>query len=83
MQPSVGKAVAAEERYRVYQERERAADEPSEERERVALRAQQQARCNRVQLCHQLDPSEANAQRVRDVPCWMSTAGVFRITAGV
>jgi hypothetical protein len=49
------------------EERARAADEAAEERKCSALRAQQQARCNRVQLCHQLDPNEANAQRVRDV----------------
>jgi len=54
---------AAEERILASEERVRA----DRERERAALRAQQQARCNRVQLCHQLDPSEANAQRVRDV----------------
>jgi len=45
----------------------RESDRATEEREREALRAQQQARCNRVQLCHQLDPNESNAQRVRDV----------------
>jgi hypothetical protein len=54
---------AREESDRAAEERNRA----TEERERAALRAQQQARCNRVQLCHQLDPNEANAQRVRDV----------------
>jgi len=54
---------SAEERILAGEERVRA----DQERERAALRAQQQARCNRVQLCHQLDPSEANAQRVRDV----------------
>jgi hypothetical protein len=37
------------------------------ERERAARRAQQQAQCNLVQLRHQLDPSERNARRVRDV----------------
>ena len=39
----------------------------SEERRRAARRAQQQAQCNLVQLRHQLDPSERNARRVRDV----------------
>jgi len=38
-----------------------------EERRRAARRAQQQARCNLVQLRHQLDPSELNTRRVRDV----------------
>jgi hypothetical protein len=37
------------------------------ERERAARRAQRQAQCNLVQLRHQLDPNECNAQRVRDV----------------
>ena len=32
-----------------------------------APRAQRQAQCNLLQLRHQLDPNEANAQRVRDV----------------
>jgi len=68
---------AAEERIRADRERNRAAEErilaseervrSDRERERAALRAQQQARCNRVQLCHQLEPNEVNAQRVRDV----------------
>ncbi len=68
---------AAEERIRADRESNRAAEErilaseervrSDRERERAALRAQQQARCNRVQLCHQFDPNEVNAQRVRDV----------------
>jgi hypothetical protein len=37
------------------------------ERGRAARRAQQQAQCNLVQLRHQLDPSERNSRRVRDV----------------
>ena len=37
------------------------------ERERAARRAQRQAQCNLVQLRHQLEPSERNARRVRDV----------------
>ena len=55
--------LAGEERNRADRERNRA----DRERKRSALRAQQQARCNRVQLCHQLDPNAVNAQRVRDV----------------
>jgi hypothetical protein len=47
--------------------RDRAAAETTRERGRAALRAQQQAQCNLVQLRHQLDPSERNARRVRDV----------------
>ena len=39
----------------------------TEERERAAFRARRQAQCNLVQLRHQLDPSELNARRVRDV----------------
>ena len=61
---------AAEERILASEERDRADRERNRadrERKRAALRAQQQARCNRVQLCHQLDPNEANAQRVRDL----------------
>ena len=54
---------AVEERIKADRERNRS----DRERKCAALRAQQQARCNRVQLCHQLDPNEANAQRVRDV----------------
>jgi hypothetical protein len=37
------------------------------ERERAAIRAQRQAECNLLQLRHQLEPSEPNAQRIRDV----------------
>ena len=45
------------------------------ERGRAARRAQQQAQCNLVQLRHQLDPSDFNARRVRDlISCWRSTA---------
>ena len=36
-------------------------------RDKAARRDQRQAQCNLVQLRHQLDPSERNAQRVRDV----------------
>ena len=64
------RSLASRERYRADQERILAGEERNradQERERAARRAQQQARCNRVQLCHQLDPNEANAQRVRDV----------------
>jgi hypothetical protein len=42
-------------------------DRAAEERERAARRARRQAQCNLVQLRHQLDPSELNAQRVRDL----------------
>ena len=47
--------------------RDRAEAETTRERGRTARRAQQQAKCNLVQLRHQLDPSERNARRVRDV----------------
>ena len=47
--------------------RDRAEAETTRERGRTARRAQQQAQCNLVQLRHQLDPSERNARRVRDV----------------
>ena len=53
----------AEERERADNERNRAA----EERERAAFRARSQAQYNLVKLRHQLDPSERNARRVRDV----------------
>ena len=33
----------------------------------AAFRARRQAQCNLVQLRHQLDPSERNARRIRDV----------------
>ena len=52
-----------EERERSDNERNRAA----EERERAAFRARRQAQCNLVQLRHQLDPSERNARRIRDL----------------
>ena len=55
--------LAGEERVRADRERNRA----DRERKRAALRAQQQAQCNLVQLRHQLDPSALNARRVRDV----------------
>ena len=47
--------------------RDRAEAETTRERGRTARRAQQQAQCNLVQLRHQLEPSERNARRVRDV----------------
>ena len=37
------------------------------ERGRAAFRARRQAQCNLVELRHQLDSSERNARRVRDV----------------
>ena len=47
--------------------RDRAEAETTRERGRTARRAQQQAQCNLVQHRHQLEPSERNARRVRDV----------------
>ena len=62
----------------------RAADEAAQERdladrerERAARRAQRQAQCNLVQLRHQLEPSESNAQRVRDVISLLEEYGGF------
>ena len=54
---------ANEERGRAEEARGRAAAEAR----RAFRRAQQQAQCNLVQLRHQLEPSERNARRVRDV----------------
>jgi len=61
-------------RIRAEEDRARAADEASQERdladrerERASRLAQRQAQCNLVQLRHQLEPNESNAQRVRDV----------------
>ena len=54
---------ANEERRRAEEERGRAATEAR----RAARRAQQQAQCNLVQLRYQLDSSERNARRIRDV----------------
>ncbi len=66
--------LASNSRYESAELRARAADETAEERnrateerERAAFRARRQAQCNLVQLRHQLDPSERNARRVRDV----------------
>ena len=66
--------LASNSRYESAELRARAADETAEERnraaeerERAAFRARSQAQCNLVQLRHQLDPSEVNARRVRDV----------------
>ena len=55
--------------------RDRAAAETTRERGRAARRAQQQAQCNLVQLRHQLDPSERNAGRVRDVISLLEECG--------
>ena len=63
----------AEERERANNERNRAA----EERERAAFRARRQAQCNLVQLRHQLDPSERNARRIRDVISLLEEYGGF------
>ena len=57
--------------------RDRAEAAADEERERAAIRAQRQAQCNLVQLRHQLEPSEANAQRVRDVISLLEEYGGF------
>jgi septal ring factor EnvC (AmiA/AmiB activator) len=51
--------------------------EADRERERAARRAQRQAECNLVQLRHQLDPSEANVQRVRDLISLLEEYGGF------
>ncbi len=66
--------LASNSRYENAELRARTADETAEERnraaeerERAAFRARRQAQCNLVQLRHQLDPSERNARRVRDV----------------
>jgi len=40
-------------------------------------RTQRQAQCNLVQLRHQLEPSESNAQRVRDVISLLEEYGGF------
>ena len=68
---------AAEERRRAKEDRTRAADEAAEERERAARRAQRQAQCNLVQLRHQLEPNQSNAQRVRDVISLLEEYGGF------
>ena len=54
---------ANEERRRAEEARGRAATEAR----RAARRAQQQVQCNLVQLKYQLDSSERNARRIRDV----------------
>ena len=66
--------LASNSRYESAELRARAADQTAEERnraaeerERAAFRARRQAQCNLVQLRHQLDPSERNARRIRDV----------------
>ena len=58
---------ASNDRYKRAAIRNRAEDAANEERRRAARRSQQQAQCNLVQLRHQLDSSERNARRVRDV----------------
>jgi hypothetical protein len=47
------------------------------DRVRAARRAQRQAECNLVQLRHQLEPTEANARRVRDVMSLLEEYGGF------
>ena len=47
------------------------------DRERAARRAQRQAQCNLVQLRHQLEPNQSNAQRVRDVISLLEEYGGF------
>jgi len=42
-----------------------------------SYRAQSQDQCNLVQLRHQLEPSEVNAQRVRDVISLLEEYGGF------
>ncbi len=71
-------------RIREAEDRARAADEAAEERdladrerERGARRAQRQAQCNLVQLRHQLEPNQSNAQRVRDVISLLEEYGGF------
>ena len=71
-------------RVRAEEDRARAADEAAEERdladrerERAARRAQRQVEYNLVQIRHQLDPTEANAQRVRDVISLLEEVGGF------
>ena len=68
---------AERDRVRAEEDRAQAADEAAEKRERAARRAQCQAECNLVQLRHQLDPNEANAQRVRDVISLLEEYGGF------
>ena len=43
----------------------------------LATRCRLRAECNLVQLRHQLEPSEANAQRVRDVISLLEEYGGF------
>jgi hypothetical protein len=62
-------------RCRLRGERER--DRADRERERAARRAQRQAECNLVQLRHQLEPKEPNAQRIRDVISLLEEYGGF------
>ncbi|WP_254996457.1 hypothetical protein [Cyanobium sp. Aljojuca 7D2] len=68
---------AERDRVREAEDRARASDEAAEERERAARRAQRQAQCNLIQLRHQLDPSERNARRVRDVISLLEEYGGF------
>ena len=68
---------AERDRVQEAEDRAQAADEAAEERERAARRAQCQAESNLVQLRHQLEPSEANAQRVRDVIALLEEYGGF------
>jgi hypothetical protein len=69
--------LASNDRYKRAAIRDRAEAAADEERERAAIRAQRQAQCNLVQLRHQLEPSESNAQRVRDVISLLKEYGGF------
>jgi hypothetical protein len=57
--------------------RDRAEATADEGRERAPIRAQRQAQCNLVQLRHQHEPNEPNAQRVRDVISLLDEYGGF------
>jgi len=67
----------AEDRARAADEAARERDLADRERERAAIRAQRQAECNLVQLRHQLEPSEPNAQRIQDVISLLEEYGGF------
>ena len=69
--------LASNDRYKRAAVRDRAEAAADEERERAAIRAQRQAQCNRVQLRHQLEPSESNAEQVRDVISLLEEYGGF------
>ena len=64
-------------RARAEVEATRQRDRSAEERERAAFRARRQAQCNLVQLRHQVEPSEPNARRVREVISLLEEYGGF------